>query len=99
MINPDDVPVIDGYWNLLPDPLDVPIRSKCHYCGAALRKANRSWDHVIPLGRGGHDRAWNRVPACQPCNRSKGMSWPDCACGWCQRALAIHAQLGDFPYQ
>lgn len=41
----------------------------CHYCGAP--KAG-TVDHVIPVSRGGTNDASNLVPACGPCNYSKG---------------------------
>ncbi|MFB6535094.1 HNH endonuclease [Streptomyces noursei] len=42
--------------------------SCCCYCD---REAT-TLDHVAPLGFGGHDEERNVVPACQPCNSSKG---------------------------
>ena len=45
----------------------------CFYCGDPWQHL----DHVIPLSRGGlHERA-NLVPACQPCNDSKGTKTPE----------------------
>lgn len=41
---------------------------RCCYCDAEAT----SVDHVEPLGYGGHDVVTNVVPACQPCNSSKG---------------------------
>ncbi|MER5304607.1 HNH endonuclease [Streptomyces lasiicapitis] len=42
--------------------------SRCCYCDASAT----TLDHVVPLGFGGHDVERNVVPACQPCNSSKG---------------------------
>ncbi|WP_268762414.1 HNH endonuclease [Kitasatospora griseola] len=43
-------------------------RNLCAYCGALAEHL----DHVIPLSRGGTDTEDNMVPACAPCNLSKG---------------------------
>lgn len=40
----------------------------CAYCGGP----QQSWDHVIPVVRGGRSEAGNIVPACVSCNSSKG---------------------------
>lgn len=39
----------------------------CAYCGAVAT----TWDHLIPVGRGGSSVADNVVPACVSCNSSK----------------------------
>ncbi|QPB09571.1 hypothetical protein CPT_Sycamore_031 [Streptomyces phage Sycamore] len=41
---------------------------KCAYCNAPAEHL----DHVVPLSRGGADKESNMVPACAPCNLSKG---------------------------
>ena len=40
----------------------------CHYCDAPAKHL----DHVHPISRGGQHTASNVVPACTPCNLSKG---------------------------
>ena len=42
----------------------------CAYCGAS--GVNLQLDHVFPRSRGGSDTPENLVPACKPCNTSKG---------------------------
>jgi len=42
----------------------------CAYCGSTSRPLTQ--DHVIPLARGGRHAIGNLLPACQPCNSSKG---------------------------
>ena len=44
---------------------------KCHYCGARCEEFLEV-EHVVPLSKGGSHTASNIVPACMPCNRSKG---------------------------
>jgi 5-methylcytosine-specific restriction endonuclease McrA len=44
----------------------------CAYCDAEALHM----DHVIPLSRGGEDVILNVVPACAPCNLSKGNKLP-----------------------
>ena len=60
-----------------PIPLSLtfgsPRGKPCTYCGA--REAT-SWDHIVPKSRGGEDVRSNLVPACQPCNSSKGALTP-----------------------
>jgi 5-methylcytosine-specific restriction endonuclease McrA len=41
---------------------------QCAYCDAPAEHL----DHVQPLSRGGADAAHNLLPACAPCNLSKG---------------------------
>lgn len=43
-------------------------RHRCAYCGAVATHL----DHVEPLSKGGADVESNIVPACAPCNLSKG---------------------------
>lgn len=43
--------------------------SNCIYCGSSKEIQA---DHVIPVSRGGAQSVGNLVPACKPCNTSKG---------------------------
>lgn len=43
---------------------------RCAYCGRGDLPLEQ--DHVVPLSRGGRHIASNIVPACKPCNASKG---------------------------
>lgn len=45
---------------------------KCHYCGHKLSRKNHTIDHVKPLAKGGKDKKWNKVDACNTCNQEKG---------------------------
>lgn len=47
-------------------------REVCYYCGVKLTRANASFDHIVPLSRGGEDEKWNLVWCCKKCNMSKG---------------------------
>lgn len=39
----------------------------CAYCDAPAT----TWDHIVPISKGGTTAPWNIVPACQTCNSSK----------------------------
>lgn len=54
----------------VPASIYAAIRAEgiCVYCGAPAE----SVDHIIPLARGGWEHPDNLVPACGPCNSSKG---------------------------
>lgn len=41
----------------------------CAYCG---EQPGDTRDHVLPVTRGGSDSIGNILPACAPCNSSKG---------------------------
>jgi 5-methylcytosine-specific restriction endonuclease McrA len=59
---------------LSPIPVDAQVMiledfgGQCAYCNS---KAS-SWDHVVPVSRGGLTEPYNIVPACFSCNSSKG---------------------------
>jgi 5-methylcytosine-specific restriction endonuclease McrA len=40
---------------------------QCAYCNGPAE----TWDHVVPVARGGVTELWNIVPACKRCNSSK----------------------------
>ncbi len=44
---------------------------RCVYCGKKM-KGRLSQDHITPLSKGGNHTVSNVVPACVPCNSSKG---------------------------
>lgn len=46
---------------------------RCAYCGAVATTK----DHIIPVSQGGSNDIANIVPACQPCNSSKGAKTPE----------------------
>ena len=48
--------------------LAIRASGPCVYCGQAAETV----DHVRPLARGGAEHESNLVPACAPCNFSKG---------------------------
>lgn len=45
--------------------------SSCVYCGVGLTTETLTWDHAVPLFRGGRHSIGNLLPACKPCNSSK----------------------------
>lgn len=48
----------------------------CHYCGKQVGREQLTLDHVVPLARGGRSNKGNVVPACDACNKSKGVLTP-----------------------
>lgn len=44
---------------------------KCHYCGRAVKPAELTMDHLVPIIRGGRTTHGNVVPACKECNNKK----------------------------
>lgn len=63
----------DGATHTLGDWVGLLARygGMCAYCG--INKAEHR-DHVTPIARGGKDSIGNILPACAPCNLSKGSS-------------------------
>jgi 5-methylcytosine-specific restriction endonuclease McrA len=49
----------------------------CQYCGKAYRSEELTFDHVIPVSRGGAKSWENIVTACIECNRQKGGRTPE----------------------
>lgn len=43
----------------------------CYYCGCTLNNQNRTYDHVIPVSKGGKDDVTNLVACCSCCNQVK----------------------------
>ena len=55
-------------FSILPKEYRRLKYSLCFYCGEPATTV----DHIIPVSKGGHHSVGNLVPACQPCNSSKG---------------------------
>lgn len=79
-----------GEYGQPPLPLDTKLaEGPCVYCGGP----SDSWDHVLPVGRGGPHTAANLVPCCLPCNNRKGKYGGESAelitllCGWCWKPI------------
>ncbi len=53
-------------------------RNRCAYCHQKFSdEIPATQDHIIPISKGGHHTKENVVPACKPCNSSKGNQlWP-----------------------
>lgn len=50
---------------------------RCQYCGSAFDPAHLTFDHVVPVARGGLKTWENIVTCCIPCNRRKGDKLPE----------------------
>lgn len=48
----------------------------CHWCGQAVKPAELTMDHVVPLARGGKSTKGNVVPCCKACNTKKKQLLP-----------------------
>lgn len=49
----------------------------CEYCGCNLAETKKSFEHKIPLSRGGKHSIANVIVACWPCNRAKHALTPE----------------------
>ena len=50
---------------------------RCQYCGDRFTPGQLTFDHVVPVARGGHKGWDNIVTCCIPCNRRKGDRVPE----------------------
>ncbi len=50
---------------------------RCQYCSGRFTPSQLTFDHVVPVARGGHKGWDNIVTCCIPCNRSKGDRTPE----------------------
>jgi len=50
--------------------------STCYYCNNKFPFRELTMDHIVPLARGGTTTPGNVVPACQECNKRKGVDTP-----------------------
>lgn len=50
---------------------------RCQYCGHSFPPSQLTFDHVLPVARGGHKGWDNIVTCCIPCNRLKGDRTPE----------------------
>jgi 5-methylcytosine-specific restriction endonuclease McrA len=58
---------IELYWIV-----NSKCNNKCRYCGKQLSRRTMTFDHVIPLSRGGMHEVSNLVICCYQCNIDKG---------------------------
>jgi len=52
-------------------------KNTCPYCNSVFRSEELTFDHVIPVSRGGTKSWENIVTACIDCNRKKGGQTPE----------------------
>lgn len=74
-------------WGAAPEP------GPCDYCGGPLE----TWDHVVPLSKGGANDLANLVPVCMGCNHWKNARSAESfrseprvyrlLCGWCWKPI------------
>ena len=50
---------------------------RCQYCGQSFPSSQLTYDHVIPVARGGNKSWENIVTCCIRCNRKKGNRTPE----------------------
>ena len=51
-------------------------RGTCHYCGKKFPPEELTFDHIVPVVRGGRSTRGNMVVCCKPCNQSKSCLTP-----------------------
>lgn len=66
---------------------------RCHYC--KIKGTGVTKDHIVPRAKGGPNRDWNYVRACEKCNHKKADKWPTCECRWCARARRMFRQFKE----
>jgi 5-methylcytosine-specific restriction endonuclease McrA len=49
---------------------------RCIYCNVTVPKKERTLEHLWPKSKGGSKALDNILPACGPCNRTRGVQWP-----------------------
>lgn len=50
---------------------------RCQYCGDRFPEHELTFDHILPVARGGQKTWENIVTACRPCNFRKGQKTPE----------------------
>lgn len=70
------------------------VELDCHYCGRSELRSVMTADHLLPLRLGGKTAPGNIVPACSPCNRSKGSQHPSVV--GLQMQDRLRAELTDY---
>lgn len=69
----------NGVFVVTAKDLDRLFRAQCFqcaYCPVQLDYSTVTWDHIIPISRGGVHSVGNLTPACKPCNSGKRDKMP-----------------------
>lgn len=53
------------------------MEPECFYCDVGLEIGQGTFDHVVPLDRGGRNQSYNIVRCCLTCNRRKFTKSPE----------------------
>jgi len=53
------------------ETIKASFGNQCQYCGDVFMDYELEIDHIIPTSKGGHDKFYNKVPACKKCNSNK----------------------------
>jgi 5-methylcytosine-specific restriction endonuclease McrA len=64
----------NGVYEVTAKDLDFLLRTHnfaCAYCGTSLDTSTVTWDHIMPISRGGQHSVGNLAPACLSCNSGK----------------------------
>jgi 5-methylcytosine-specific restriction endonuclease McrA len=51
---------------------DIEFPVQCAYCDAWLVSSTHTFDHMVPLSKGGAPHGQNLANCCFPCNQAKG---------------------------
>ena len=50
---------------------ELMARGICHYCGEKFPQNELTFDHIVPVARGGKSTRGNMVVCCRSCNQAK----------------------------
>jgi 5-methylcytosine-specific restriction endonuclease McrA len=71
-VNVEGRPAALSRWNLF-----LAYRFTCAFCSREYPSECLTFEHLVPKSRGGRSSWGNLLPACEPCNATKGCRTPE----------------------